>query len=121
MLLTARSLLHCILVLALSLAPLVSTAMPVERPAANDTVTVGAGHAHAGHHDAAVQVLSDTAPCDQHANCDGVCCAACAHCVAGAPMRANPTSDFQPVQAPGESRLHSTLVVSSPSRPPQAA
>jgi len=116
--LTARSLFRCILALALSLAPLISTATSVERPAPSAAVTAAAGHAHAGHHGAAAEVSSDSAPCDQHANCEGVCCAACAHCVSGAPACA--TAAFRPVQAPAESHLHSTLVVSSPSRPPQA-
>lgn len=115
--LTPTSVLHSLLALALMLAPLVSTAMPVDSSAAPVAITADAGHAH---HDTSVEIPSDSAPCDQHANCDGMCCAACAHCVTGAPMCAHPTSDFRPVQTPAHSHLHSTLVVSSPSRPPQA-
>lgn len=118
--LTPNSVLHRLLALALLLAPLVSTAMPVEGSVEAAAMTAEAGHAHAAHGDASAEVSSDSMPCDQHANCEGMCCAACAHCVTGAPMRVDPTSDFRPVQAPGESRLHSTLVVSAPSRPPQA-
>ena len=116
--LTPKFVLHSLLALALLLAPLVSTAMPMESAVAPAAVTADAEHAH---HHTSVEGSSDSAPCDQHANCEGTCCAACAHCVTGAPMRANPTSDYHPVQAPAESRLHSTLVVSSPSRPPNAA
>ncbi len=118
--LTPKSVLHRLLALALMLAPLVSTAMPIEQSVAPAAVATGAGHAHYGAHDASIPPTSESVPCGQHADCDSQCCAACAHCATAVPAPVDTGMRFRPVQAAIETYLHSTLVVSSPSRPPQA-
>lgn len=115
-----RFLLHSLLALALLVAPLASNAAPIEHHAAMDAIAGDAAHAQHEHHDTSAPVPSKPAPCDQHADCDGLCCAACAHCATAALARSTPTAYFRPIQTPAEPHLHSTLVVSSPSRPPQA-
>lgn len=57
---------------------------------------------------------------DQHASCSGNCCATCAHC-GMAPLEIAATgSPVRPVQVATTQQLHDTLIVSAPSRPPQA-
>lgn len=85
---------------------------------------------HADHGDHASAAANPTAPgqaqtvdhgsCDHHASCSGNCCATCAQCgmstlaitVTGLPIRS--------VQTAANQHLHHTVIVSTPSRPPQA-
>lgn len=114
----ARSVLHAVLAFALLLAPMMPKAAQAQQQAAGAVVAIDAEHAHHGHQDASASATTDTA-CDQHADCDGLCCAVCAHCATAAPAHPALTAFFRPVQTPAKSHLRSTLVASSPNRPPQ--